>query len=318
MEKHFLASANALDGFVNNFNYINLGDNKMTYILKGGPGTGKSTFMKKVAEHFVSKGFSVEKFYCSSDSSSLDGVTIVEKNIAIVDGTAPHVTEAEMPGITEKIVNVGEYIGGGIAKHKQKIEKLLAQKSLHYKLAYSYLRVAKELVQMENFFPHPPYKNSKVDKMLVSLNGETEFVQERKLFLSFLDKNGIQCLKIMNKFNVVNLNAKDYFSASTYLKYIANELSKNGVQHIEFVSLLDKSLLEGVYIEQNNTLIYNNILPEQFRNYEQILRNIKLAGEQVALAKENHMKVEDYYVKYVDFDQITKLQEKIIAEIENQ
>ena len=121
MNKHFLASANTCKGFKNNFNSINISSNGFTYILKGGPGTGKSTIMKRFGKSYEDKGYDVEYFYCSSDPESLDGVFIPKKNISIVDGTAPHITEATVPGIKEKIINVGAFIKPSIKKHKKTI-----------------------------------------------------------------------------------------------------------------------------------------------------------------------------------------------------
>ncbi len=81
-----------------------------TYILKGGPGTGKSTLMKKAAEALSHDRLSI--FYCSSDTSSLDAVIDEDKKIIIVDGTAPHVFEAIYPGASQEVINLGEYWNG--------------------------------------------------------------------------------------------------------------------------------------------------------------------------------------------------------------
>lgn len=78
-----------------------------TYILKGGPGTGKSTLMKKIAEAFKDNQLSV--YYCSSDIKSLDAVVIEDKKIIVVDGTAPHVFEALYPAVSQEIINLGEF-----------------------------------------------------------------------------------------------------------------------------------------------------------------------------------------------------------------
>ena len=56
MEKHFLASANSCNGFLNFFDNINSNKNGFTYILKGGPGTGKSTIMKTIANSYKNRG----------------------------------------------------------------------------------------------------------------------------------------------------------------------------------------------------------------------------------------------------------------------
>lgn len=60
------------------------------YILKGGPGCGKSTLMKEIGETLEAAGWAAEYIWCSGDPDSLDGVRFPEKNVAIADGTAPH------------------------------------------------------------------------------------------------------------------------------------------------------------------------------------------------------------------------------------
>ncbi|MBE7022713.1 MAG: hypothetical protein E7414_05825 [Ruminococcaceae bacterium] len=60
------------------------------YYIKGRPGTGKSTFMKKLALAACEKGFHVERYHCSFDPNSLDMVIIREPGICVFDSTAPH------------------------------------------------------------------------------------------------------------------------------------------------------------------------------------------------------------------------------------
>lgn len=60
------------------------------YILKGGPGCGKSTLMKKLGAWGEEAGQRVEYIYCSGDPDSLDGVIFPDLAVAIADGTAPH------------------------------------------------------------------------------------------------------------------------------------------------------------------------------------------------------------------------------------
>ena len=62
------------------------------YILKGGPGCGKSTLMRRVAQQAVQAGETVEYILCSGDPDSLDGVVLPRLGAALVDGTAPHGT----------------------------------------------------------------------------------------------------------------------------------------------------------------------------------------------------------------------------------
>ena len=60
------------------------------YIIKGGAGCGKSSFMKTIAAAANEAGLDVERVVCSGDPDSLDGIFIPMLRLAYVDGTAPH------------------------------------------------------------------------------------------------------------------------------------------------------------------------------------------------------------------------------------
>ena len=79
------------------------------YIIKGGPGTGKSTLMKRVAARADREGLYCERIFCSSDPRSLDGVIIPSLRVSVADGTAPHVLEPKYPGVSETILDLGRY-----------------------------------------------------------------------------------------------------------------------------------------------------------------------------------------------------------------
>ena len=82
---------NTSKGFYSFYRYILSQDEARRIIcIKGGPGTGKSSLMKKVGQFFNEKGYNIEYHHCSSDNNSLDGVVIKGLNVAILDGTSPH------------------------------------------------------------------------------------------------------------------------------------------------------------------------------------------------------------------------------------
>ena len=107
----YFASANGYSGFRSYFsNVFKREEYKKLYILKGGPGTGKSSFIKKVLSVFSDETIKREAIFCSSDIRSLDGV-ILEKagvKVAVIDGTAPHTSDAIFPGAVDKITNLGD------------------------------------------------------------------------------------------------------------------------------------------------------------------------------------------------------------------
>lgn len=78
-------------------------------ILKGGPGCGKSSFMKRVADRVEAAGFTAEYILCASDPASLDGVIFPDLKSAIVDGTAPHIVEPRFPAAVERYINLGQF-----------------------------------------------------------------------------------------------------------------------------------------------------------------------------------------------------------------
>ena len=59
------------------------------YIIKSGPGSGKSSLMRRVARHAQAAGLETEEVLCSGDPDSLDALILPQLGAALVDGTAP-------------------------------------------------------------------------------------------------------------------------------------------------------------------------------------------------------------------------------------
>ena len=73
--RHYFPGGNTSKGFYSFYRYIlSQDDAKRILCLKGGPGTGKSSLMKKVGDYFFNKGYTIEYHHCSSDNNSLDGI----------------------------------------------------------------------------------------------------------------------------------------------------------------------------------------------------------------------------------------------------
>ncbi len=131
-------------GFYSYYNYIlPQSEAKKIFCIKGGPGSGKSTMMKRIGEYFAARNEKVDFLWCSSDPASLDGILLRNRGIAIVDGTAPHIVDPENPGAVDVIVNMGEYWDEkGIRENKDEIMECNQRIKTLFDYAYGYLRCA--------------------------------------------------------------------------------------------------------------------------------------------------------------------------------
>lgn len=145
--RHMFPGGNTPVGFYSYYQYIiDRSTARRVFILKGGPGTGKSTLMLKVGLELAKQGLCIEFMHCSSDNNSLDGVVIPGLRIAIIDGTSPHVVDPIYPGAVDEIINLGqfwhvqEFIGSrdDIISINGRIKDLFAS-------AYRYLNAAASL-----------------------------------------------------------------------------------------------------------------------------------------------------------------------------
>ncbi|MBE6992311.1 MAG: hypothetical protein E7430_07015 [Ruminococcaceae bacterium] len=116
-----------------------------SWIIKGSPGCGKSTFMKYIAEGLAADN--IELFKCSSDPQSLDGIMIPSVSVAYFDGTFPHVLEPQCPGAVGNYINLGDFIDhAAIKSRSDELVSLFAQYKAHYPEAYTRLNTARELL----------------------------------------------------------------------------------------------------------------------------------------------------------------------------
>ncbi|WP_339177841.1 hypothetical protein [Oceanobacillus sp. FSL W7-1293] len=88
-EYHRLFGTTTVDGPVNVVPHITEKLSCVFYV-KGRAGTGKSTFMKKVASACIEYGYDTEIYHCSFDPNSIDMVLVPDLDFCIFDSTDPH------------------------------------------------------------------------------------------------------------------------------------------------------------------------------------------------------------------------------------
>ncbi len=142
----YFAAANSHRGFLSYFDELITRRSDRHLILKGGPGTGKSYFIRRAAKRAAELGGVVECYYCSSDPESLDGMLAFMPSgevLGIRDGTAPHAAEATLPGVRDEIFDLGAFWNDAALRGEaQRIEKLGAAKSRAWEGAFNCLAAA--------------------------------------------------------------------------------------------------------------------------------------------------------------------------------
>ena len=143
----FFYGANTHDGFREYYSdFININECDRIFNIIGGPGTGKSTLMKKIAEECLNVGCECEKYFCSSDTASLDAIRIYspesEKVIAICDATAPHERAFDTPGAVTSIIDLSRFWDiTDLESNKNAILDLQDKKKESYLKAYTYIKL---------------------------------------------------------------------------------------------------------------------------------------------------------------------------------
>src|SRR5690606_28371504 len=76
----------------------------------------------------------------------LDGVVLPELGVALLDGTAPHVTDPLHPGAIDEILNFGDFWDEtGIRSHREEIVECTARISKAFQQGFRYLAAARRV-----------------------------------------------------------------------------------------------------------------------------------------------------------------------------
>ena len=108
--KTYFLGGNTTEGFFSCYDsFCRPEDGAFLWVIKGGPGCGKSSFMRKIGNAAEEQGLNVEYVLCSGDPDSLDGVYIPALKLGYVDGTAPHVIDPQFPAVSGAYLDLGQF-----------------------------------------------------------------------------------------------------------------------------------------------------------------------------------------------------------------
>ena len=136
----YFLGGNTASGFVSFYGQFCRGPEDFLWVIKGGPGCGKSSFMKTIGKAAENAGLDVEYVLCSGDPDSVDGVYLPALHTGYADGTAPHVLEAVTPGAAGLYLDLGQFYDRiALQKERRAIELLQTRYRALYREAYARL-----------------------------------------------------------------------------------------------------------------------------------------------------------------------------------
>lgn len=309
------------------------------YILKGGPGTGKSSLMRRLGEAFISRGFDVEFWQCSSDNDSLDGILVPALKTAMVDGTAPHVVDPCYPGVREEILYLGKYWEPEVlARGKTQIVSLTDEISASFATAYRRLGAAGSWdLQLQQERETHAKMPTNVREFVGEVLGKDSF-SLRHLFASAVTPAGIVdltfdlCRECKTRYFLLGkrgLGQREYMEqlVAGAVERRQNVEIYHGYLHADEVVLVIFPRLE------TSVAVVEDIPEEERRSNDHVFefsgeetktmqiaegkRDTLIAAgvEEIARAHKLHDALESYYIEAMDFTALDEIGGKILQEV---
>ena len=351
--RRMFPGGNTSEGFYSYFDNILGRDAKRLYILKGGPGTGKSTIMRKFADEALRLNYDLEYHHCASDPSSIDVVVVPKLKVAILDGTSPHAVDPKVPGAIDEIINLGEFWNQSeIIKNRDEIRDLLEINSKYYIRTYKYLKAARtiheDIVWKNKECIKLGQRNMAIARFAKEIFKNTTYSEnlglKRHLFGSMYTPDGWveytdTLLKDIDR--VYNVVGDIGTGKSSALSKIASEGTNRGFDVEIFHSPLIPTEIETVVIKDLKvavtlsekrklnsvkTLNLNDYLNEEKLKIhtediseDKVIREklIDIAIKNLLKTKDNHDELESFYSPNMDFKKLEDVSKRIIDEIFN-
>jgi len=340
IERYFAAS-NSYLGFVSYFDEIFSPEQyERIYIIKGGPGTGKSSFMKKIHNE-LSGRIDTELIFCSSDTNSLDGVILKkdDKRVALLDGTAPHSADTKLPGAVDELLNLGDFWESAfISAKRDKIRDLCDEKSKAYSTAYSYLKIAGEcqkFIDKESLETYDSIEGKRLARKLCeSYFGSLSNGKRKTRLISAFGKDGEVSLDLCPKICDKNIFIDKTLPFFRFLiKDIAEAFAALGTDITVFPSALDGSRLDGILLS-NEKIFIGGIDGGEAINTDKLYKKSKLGNERLRVARELsdfslgeavrwfgiaselHFELENIYSGCMNFELVDRIFVKTLEEIQ--
>lgn len=281
--RHMFPGGNSCYGFYSFYDHMVPVSVSNKIILKGGPGVGKSTFMKMIGEDLSNQQIDVEYHWCSSDNNSLDGVVAGNRQVCILDGTAPHVVDPRFPGAVDRIINLGEYWDADmIASHRDSIISLTNRISLCFKRAYNRLNEAQFALEEWKTYIQEACDSASVNRNVLALGDD--FLQHcpkssaapRHLFAAAITPEGIVTKAdslVENDFAVLAVKGSPGGGCKDLFQHVEHRLQLAGIYAEIYHCPFDPRKIDMIIIPENKSLLLDT--SAQVVNYEKVMPSRK-------------------------------------------
>lgn len=352
--KNVFPGGNTSLGFFSYYNYIIDPDEaSRIFVIKGGPGVGKSTFMKKIGNEMLKRGYDIEFMHCSSDNNSLDGVVIPALKYAFIDGTAPHIVDPKFPGAVDEIINFGEYWNEeGIKQHREDVINDSREATRYFNRAYKYLKAAASIYEDSAYINSMALNKGKLDIRIDSIinaifnDRYTASIpgKERCLFASAMTPNGYCNFldSILTTKYVYELRGGLATGEEKILEEVRNSAVKRGLLTESYYCAFRPNKLEHLVIPELDVSfttsnpyhssrvkscetidiksyldkeILDRYGDELYQNQEEFDNLLSIALLNINKAKTVHDRLETYYVPNINFKGIDECYEKVLKRI---
>lgn len=351
-ERHLFPGSNTPLGPHFFFNYIlSSTEAKRIIYFKGGPGTGKSSAMKKIGKIFQNRGHDVEYFHCSSDNESLDAILIKGINVALIDGTAPHMQDPVYPGAIDETFNLGVCLDEkGLSSKKDEILPVYVDISRMFKRGFSYFKAAAAVHEDWRNFNLEALDKIKLHDLKESLkdkifkDNKWGIGKERHLFCTALTPNGIitfiddlvtpfknvyvlQGGPGTGKTEVLSFLKDEALRRGLFVEVLHDVINPNRIEHI-FIPDLDLAVVTSNEVNrksfQGEHILMTDLLNKDYldkykaeiQKDESNFYNFLHEGLQcITKCKKTHDILEKYYVSNIDFKTIDVMVDELIQRL---
>lgn len=335
MNTRLFLGNNGPHGFCGFYNEILAGIGRV-YILKGSPASGKSTLIKKIGAEAERKGMRTEYWHCSGDSSSLDGLYIKALDFAVVDGTAPHVVDPTLPVLKERLVPLGDFISREkLLHHKSDMEKLLSDKKSAFSRAYAHLNALYCENRLIGTLRDAAFCEHRCESLALSERAFCDFRgTTRQLFFRAVTPDGVVAFsEFFEGMNVVELQGSDgalseFFRVLTlgasgftsfrspFAPELVEAVAVGSRLYISSDAARAADLVPDTVLELSSELPFERNRAERVRLSSVFAENLlRAAVDELAEAKRNHLAVESFYKRAMNFDALNEYSERLIADI---